>query len=390
MLTSHNIETQVSIENYDKNGNLKNIVKLPSATAAVSGEIECVIKNSDGTIASVHAYPMRSLVKNFFAFLSSAIGGPTPTTQTTSGGVRNDSYDTVHMLETGATYGQSLYGVMVGTGGATAVTPTQYALVTPVAHGTGAGQLEYFPTQTSRVVAESTDYSMYAYRTFTNSSAGSITVSEVGLYVKTYNYVFYYMIARDTVDYAGNLINLVVGVGQTLTVLYKFKIYENSGLTNNFANALHYNFIEPQTCSFVDTLGSLRETSSILSNDMPFTTTAVLLSTYGLVVGSGSSAMNIDSHCLDSKISTGTSAGNLYYGNPYVNGAISTATYSVVRFGRSFTNFTVDDVIFNEFAWYGAGNVSNQRCMMGRWLSGGITLSELESSQINISIIGYA
>lgn len=391
MLTSHNIETQISIRNYDKNGRLRDLIEMPSSKNSVSGEIECVIKNSDGTTDSVHKYPMRSFVKNFFAFLSSGLaGGTAPRTVTTDGQARADYEFSGHTIEVTATYGMSTYGVMIGTGGATAVTPTQYALVTQIAHGTGAGQMEYFPTQTTGVVADSSDYSTYAHRTFVNSSSGSITVSEVGLYFKIYGQSLYYMLARDTIDYAGSPISLAVGVGQTLTVFYKFKVFESSGLTKNFANSLHYMYIEPTQTSYQDTSNVSRTSGNVASNGLVIGVSATTLDTYGIVVGTGSSAMNIDGYVLDSKISTGVAAGNLYYNQPYITVPITTATYNVVKFGRSFTNFTADSVTFDEFAWYGYGNTFARRTMLGRWLTGGITLSEFETSQINISIIGYA
>ena len=335
---------------------------------------------------------MRSFVKNFFAFLSGGLaGGGTPVrVYTTDGEFRADSYHRGQTIEVTATYGMSTYGVMIGTGGATAVTPTQYALVTPIAHGTGAGQMEYFPTQTTGVIADSSDYSTYAHRTFVNSSSGSITVSEVGLYFKIYDQTLYYMWARDTIDYAGSPISLAVGVGQTLTVFYKFKVFESSGLTKNFANSLHYMYIEPKQTPYIDTSNVSRTSGNLLLNGEVIGVSATTLDTYGIVVGTGSSAMNIDGYVLDSKISTGLAAGNLYYNQPYIIvPPITTATYNVSRFGRSFTNFTADSVTFDEFAWYGYGN-GTQRTMLGRWLTGGITLSEFETSQINISIIGYA
>jgi hypothetical protein len=384
MLVSHNIETQAAIEVYDRNKNLKSIVELPLSKNSVSGEIECTIRNSDGTIDSVQKYPMRSLVKNFFAFLGAAIGSGYPVAVTTTGGATNYSYNILQVKENVATYGQITYGLIIGTGGATAVTPTQYALVTPIAHGTGAGQMEYFPTQLTEVIAESDDYSVYVFRTYANSSPGSITVSELGLYAKTVSASFYYMFARDVVDYTGNPISLTVDVGQVLTVIYKFKVSEASGLTKNFATGLKGLYLSGEKSSYVSYTGTVRNTGAATLNHNMFSANSGLVDDYGLVVGSGTSAIDIDKYCVDSKISAGFTSGTLYYGDTYVSVPITTATYNITKFGRSFTNLTTDDITINEFAWYG------YYCMMGRWLTGGITLSEFESSHINISIIGYA
>lgn len=390
MLVSHNIETQAAIEVYDRNKNLKSIVELPLSKNSVHGEIECTIRNSDGTIDSVQKYPMRSLVKNFFAFLGAAIGSGYPVAAvTTTGGARNDSYNVLQVKENVATYGQITYGLIIGTGGATAVTPTQYALVTPIAHGTGAGQMEYFPTQLTGVIAESDDYSVHAFRTYANSSPGSITVSELGLYAKTTAANYYYMFARDVVDYTGSPISLTVDVGQVLTVIYKFKVSEASGLTKNFAIGLKGLYLSGEISSFVSYTGTVRNTGVVALNSYMFYANSGLVDNFGLVVGSGTSAIDIDKYCVDSKILAGVTSGTLYYGDPYASVPITTATYNITKFGRSFTNFTTDDITINEFAWYG-GSTSEYYCMMGRWLTGGITLSEFESSRINISIIGYA
>jgi hypothetical protein len=81
--------------------------------------------------------------------------------------------------------GNQNLGVVVGTDD-TAPTPTDYKLVTQIAHGTGAGQLQYGGNSVV-VNTTATKSQMSITRTFTNGSGASITVKEVGLYLLNYN-----------------------------------------------------------------------------------------------------------------------------------------------------------------------------------------------------------
>lgn len=82
-------------------------------------------------------------------------------------------------------YGEHL-GIVVGTS-STAVDRLQTKLITPIVHGTGAGELEYF----GMLVMDEGDFNVdtsadEAYfeieRIFRNASGGSITIEEIGIY----------------------------------------------------------------------------------------------------------------------------------------------------------------------------------------------------------------
>jgi len=94
------------------------------------------------------------------------------------------------MRETGdsATYYQSLIegeklGIVVGidAGGPHAPTPTDYALVTRVAHGRAAGQLEYGGCELVGITIAATSF-FTIRRYFTNLSGNDILVTEAGIY----------------------------------------------------------------------------------------------------------------------------------------------------------------------------------------------------------------
>jgi len=78
----------------------------------------------------------------------------------------------------------SAYGIVVGTG-VGVEDNMNYALGTAIAHGVGAGQLQYeaHAWTAPAVVGANVDFEMR--RTFTNGSGGSITVEEIAVYART-------------------------------------------------------------------------------------------------------------------------------------------------------------------------------------------------------------
>lgn len=82
------------------------------------------------------------------------------------------------------------FGLVVGTGGATAVAIDQTKLVTKIAHGNTSGLLSHGTTTVTAPSTVSTTRSFTIQRTFTNNSGGTVTVSEIGIYLKIGTYIF--------------------------------------------------------------------------------------------------------------------------------------------------------------------------------------------------------
>lgn len=78
-------------------------------------------------------------------------------------------------------------GIVVGTG-VNAVTPTDYALQTKIAHGRAATQLEYGGCELAGIVFADPNGEFTIRRYFTNLSGGGITVQEVGIYAAGTHY----------------------------------------------------------------------------------------------------------------------------------------------------------------------------------------------------------
>ena len=77
--------------------------------------------------------------------------------------------------------GTSTNGLVVGTG-TNVVALADTALQTQIAHGTSAGQLDYGASVVNAPSSDSTSTSLILTRVFANSSGGSITVREIGVY----------------------------------------------------------------------------------------------------------------------------------------------------------------------------------------------------------------
>jgi len=126
------------------------------------------------------------------------------------------------MFDCAAAAGDQNKGIMVGTG-TTAPTIDDYQLGTRITHGTAAGQLQHGGVAFGLPASDPTTSQFTITRDFANASGGSITVNEIGLYVRASAVDYgggygdrYFMVIRDVI--AGGL---AVPNGQTLTVNYR-------------------------------------------------------------------------------------------------------------------------------------------------------------------------
>jgi len=117
--------------------------------------------------------------------------------------------------------GDETMGSVVGTG-STAVDITDSDLATRIAHGTGAGQLEYQAVSFSAFQVAGQVAQFTFARVFTNSSGASLTINEVGVYMRFRDSgvnLRVFLVIRDVV--AGGE---AVGNGQTATLEYVISV----------------------------------------------------------------------------------------------------------------------------------------------------------------------
>ena len=121
---------------------------------------------------------------------------------------------------TNAGVGATGYGILVGTG-ATAPTINDFKIEALIAHGVGAGQLQYSAVTFGAPAADASTSQFTITRDFANGSGGSITVREIGLAVQLKDLsstpaAHYILTIRDAV-------NITIPTGQTLTVNYRIQ-----------------------------------------------------------------------------------------------------------------------------------------------------------------------
>jgi len=201
----------------------------PSEIKIGAGEmgaiLEAVIKDKDGNIVKCLRKKSESFVKQFLMILQSQMEH----LWTGYANYPNHMYSSVkdingnnHYLSANAStfaceaaLGSTSWGLLVGTVD-TAPTIDDYYLGTLIAHGTGAGQLQYSAVSFGAPTCDGNTAEFSITRSFANGSAGTVTVKEVGLVVLAYDFVgtgYYFLTIRD-------IMNLAVLTTQTLSLNY--------------------------------------------------------------------------------------------------------------------------------------------------------------------------
>jgi hypothetical protein len=203
--------------------------KLPKAV------IEYEVRDKNGKLIEKGKFPAKSWVGNIVGLLSCMISTWSTASSTYYGTPpsRSDLLDTggnargvgltaatpnTPTLGGCAPVGDTTAGIVVGSSD-TPVSIGQYSLQSLINHGTGSGQLSYGATTVEPLVKDTIWY-FRVVRTFSNSSGATITVREIGLYVRlgTITASPYYtsvMFARDVPTSP-----ITVPAGSTLTVRY--------------------------------------------------------------------------------------------------------------------------------------------------------------------------
>jgi hypothetical protein len=198
--------------------------KLPKAV------IEYEVRDKNGKLIEKGKFPAKSWVGNIVGLLSAIISTWTGVGSYYAASTRSDLTDISGtarsiLLGTGgsvtlggcAPAGDTSAGIVVGSSD-TPVSLSQYSLGALIPHGTGSGQLTYGTTNVE-TLSKDTTWLFRVVRTFTNGSGASVTVREIGLYVRlgmgASPYYYSCMFARDVPTSA-----ISVPAGSTLTIRY--------------------------------------------------------------------------------------------------------------------------------------------------------------------------
>lgn len=164
-------------------------------------EYEIVVRDKDGKVVGTRR-GRNSLLQNFallwFQYAMGYSAGLTIVSGTDTTGASLGMYtDYAHSssLSCLAGAGVDTYGIMVGSG-TNAVSPTDYALQTQIAHGSGAGQLDYAGTSMVNPATAGNKRYMDIIRNFTNNSGSDVTFTEIG-YAVVAPVTYFFLMARD-------------------------------------------------------------------------------------------------------------------------------------------------------------------------------------------------
>lgn len=122
---------------------------------------------------------VRALIDLLFPHIQQAIFGNG--SQDISNTTRSPAVNTGNFAMNAAA-GDVAKGIVVGTG-TSAVTISDYALGTRIAHGNAASQLSYGAMSFTNPTTSGSTRSFTMERTFTNNSGSQITITELGLYM---------------------------------------------------------------------------------------------------------------------------------------------------------------------------------------------------------------
>ena len=123
------------------------------------------------------------------------------------------------------------------------------------------------------------------------------------------------------------------------------------------------------------------------SRQMGFRTDASsTTSTYGIQVGTGTSAESINDTKLQTQISHGVAAGNLQYGTVSYGAPSTTATTTTFRTTRVFTNGSGGTVTVQEIGLVCRGNQSANNFLIIRDLTGAVAVTNGQQLTVNYDL----
>lgn len=361
----HNLKVDISATVYFPGKDFKEYAFL--STDSVDGEY--YFTNEYGV--PEQKKPTRSFVRNFMGCLVGCFN-----TAIIAGDVKNTSGTNVSSatpyLDIQGPATDTTEGLVVGTDNGTTLplAATNNAMGAKIAHGTGAGQLSYATTTIVSPAVSGSNYVLAVTRKFTNSTAGDITIQEVGM-------------LSDVAGVNSTLVARDIGVGKTIaagansTLTYNTITSDTSGFTKNFLKVLYsqYNASAWVNLVFIDgTTGSPSSSSAALMMGSSYFTSVAKV---GIVVGTGNGAENWDDYALGTYIDEGGGSGQLIQGFNFIYPVTVTSNTSTSTLKRWFFNISGDTITINELGIYGYNNatVGKQIMFFRRLLSSPVSVS---------------
>ena len=181
--------------------------------------LRTAVYTRQGKLVREEIRPGHSFVVAFAAILNNLFSeaGQLATIQDTGNVARTlASGNQASNLRVHAAAADATFGIVLGTG-TNAIAMTDYALQTPIAEGTGSGQLSHLAVAFGPIGVATTARYINLIRTFQNNSGATISPTEAALYVQsayTGPVLGIFCAARD-------IISASVDAGQLLVVQYQ-------------------------------------------------------------------------------------------------------------------------------------------------------------------------
>lgn len=157
-------------------------------TGKLQLDYDIIVKDKNGKVTTHYHKKGKAFVTNLINLLGGsmrAIAGD-GFTVTDTGGTARGLNNSTSTFKANAAVGTNAFGIQVGTG-VTAVAIGNTALVTLIAEGVGAGQLNYSAMTINNPTTIGGTRQFIITRTVTNNSGASITINEGGLAVQGSN-----------------------------------------------------------------------------------------------------------------------------------------------------------------------------------------------------------
>lgn len=325
--------------------------------------------------------PTRSFVRNFMGCLVGCFNNAI-----IAGDVKNTSGTNVSSatpyLDVQGPATDATEGLVVGTDNGTTLplAATNNAMGAKIAHGTSAGQLAYGNTVIVPPAVSGSNYVLAVTRKFTNSTAGDITIQEVGM-------------LSDVGGSNSTLVARDIGVGKTIaagansTLTYNTITSNTSGFTKNFLKILSSQYNANAAVNLVLIDGTTASPSSPSAALMMGSSYFTSIPKVGIVVGTGNGAENWDDYALGTYIEEGGDSGQLVQGfNATFPVTIAgSVTTSILK--RWFFNDSGSTITINELGIYGynTATAGKQVMFFRRLLSSPISLSTGSAVLISVT-----
>ncbi len=404
-MKSHPIKLGLFIEVFDKNG--KSIKKTYTENESECRDnIELIKFDNNNIEIEKKIIPMRSFVYNFLRYLNGIF------TYYKSFQFRNLINSNISSTEgTGrasinANLNEEIFGIKIGTGSSD-VSASNYNLDYPLPNSMVLHSGTTFDTASSY----GDGYKASISRMFTNSTENNLNIKELGIILKQdasngyYPYKEYTLLLRDTISSGSLPIDFILSSSQNVNIKYNWFIDGTSGLTKNFLHMLHGTLCESGYNTYLKNVYydgiTVLENNYIFNQGLQlkfFTTNAPAgNSTYGIVVGGGTSSISVENYKLDSKYENGTATNQLNYGIMYYSSSYDNISGSSMAIQtRIFVNNSGNPITIREAGIYSwgtgstnanqpTGSTSSPFLCIARKLTGDVTLEHEQS--VNISFV---